>query len=431
MASKEKIFIDCPFQDKDAVKKEGAKWDFRGKKWYIPTNLWTDIERFNKWKPNGRIYLDCPFSDKDRAKRKGARWDGSVMKWYFVPSKTKTERDFQEWLHDDDAPAPPKKKKAPVTTPKKTKASEKASSHSSQKKRTTAINTNDSCLEMEAATPVISIAALPRINTDMTIAQLQQECRAHDPGIKGISNKSKQWLVDHLGIGSVWISAGASTSSSGSRPAKKVSTKAQASAKKPKQTELLVVKSAASTKKRKAEEGTEKTMVSICTKKKPKNDKVTMENKSITLNVLKRLPRITTSLTIAELNHELHFRDSSITGTSNKNKQWFLDQLGLGSMQISSIDAKAYDLQTVPKVSKSLTIAQLSHELMERNPNQTGLSGKCKAWFLERLCVGSLLVTGSDNSASAPKTKNVEGKEDGAGVTMKKNTQTKKIKVRV
>ena len=41
----------------------------------------------------------------------------------------------------------------------------------------------------------------------MTVAQLQNECRARDPSIMGISNKNKDWLLGHLKVGSPWISA--------------------------------------------------------------------------------------------------------------------------------------------------------------------------------------------------------------------------------
>ncbi len=94
----ERIYINCPYGDKDEAKEVGARWDASEKKWYIPQTLLNQIERFNKWKPKGRVYLNCPYSDKDRAKSKGAKWDRAVGKWFFIPSKNLNEKDFKEWL---------------------------------------------------------------------------------------------------------------------------------------------------------------------------------------------------------------------------------------------------------------------------------------------------------------------------------------------
>ena len=94
-----------------------------------------------------------------------------------------------------------------------------------------------------------------------------------------------------------------------------------------------------------------------------------------------------------QLNHEIHYRDPQITGTSNKNKKWFLDRLGVGSIWMTSHGAKILDLSNAPRVSSALTIAQLSHELLERIPTQKGISGKNKEWFLERLCKGTVWIT--------------------------------------
>ena len=438
MASSGKIFIECSYQEKEAAKKKGAKWDFNAKKWYIPPKLWNDIQRFNKWRPNGRIYLDCPYSDKDRAKRKGARWDRDVSKWYFVPSKTKRESDFQEWLGGgakSDA-SPGKAHASSRDTPSKLKAKSPIPSETPQTK--TKSNPNDSSVECKKksvqktpTTPAkVSLAALPRINTDMTVSELQRECRARDPSIKGISSKNKEWLVNHLGAGTVWISAdGAGSVDSTKSPpnAKNASPKAQISLQEANQTEKSksVEKDDTASKKRKVDQGPKETKTSAKSKgtnKKQKQENGCAEEGDVAYSLLRGLPRINASLTIADLNHELHCRDPSIKGTSNKNKQWFLDQLGIGSVQVSSVSAKALDLTAVPKISKALTVAQLSHELMDRNPSQSGLSGKSKAWFLEQLCVGSLWTTCSGNSTEL---KNSELRGDDGNPNGKKLDEAK------
>lgn len=41
--------LNCPFKDKDIVKKYGAKWDKESKKWYVPRG--ESLGRFYKWLP--------------------------------------------------------------------------------------------------------------------------------------------------------------------------------------------------------------------------------------------------------------------------------------------------------------------------------------------------------------------------------------------
>lgn len=117
-------------------------------------------------------------------------------------------------------------------------------------------------------------------------------------------------------------------------------------------------------------------------------------------NSIASLPRITASVTLAQLSHEIHHRDPSVKGTSNKNKQWFLDHLGVGSVWTSAPGAKDVDFTSIPKVSSSITIAQMSHEMLERNPTQSGMSGKNKVWYLERLGIGSIWITGLSSTGT-------------------------------
>ena len=43
-----------------------------------------------------RIYLNCPFDDKDECKSLGGRWDSEVRKWY-VPAGQDTA-PFSRWM---------------------------------------------------------------------------------------------------------------------------------------------------------------------------------------------------------------------------------------------------------------------------------------------------------------------------------------------
>jgi len=248
------------------------------------------------------MYLNCPFGDKNEAKKLGAKWDGQAKKWYFVPTKSRTEGKFKKWLpqnnsnHEEHAQEP--------------KSNEASSSVSSPQIK-----------EVKSAKPSPHRASLPRINEDTTVMELQEECRSRDPGMRGLSGKNKKWFLNHLGIGSVWISASGKGQelqlSQPSTPQRK-SSKTTTSGSDPK-------------KKRKGND----TKIKIKQADKPPVKKAKVE--SIESGIAS-LPRIKPSMTLAQLSHELLHRDPSIRGTSNKNKQWFLSQLGVGSVWMLSTD---------------------------------------------------------------------------------------------
>lgn len=115
----EKIYLNCPFDDKDECKALGGRWDSEVRKWYI-----TDAmagEPFAQWMEGGeraavasspsspssgaqaeaeaegeRTYLNCPFDDKDQCKALGGRWDNEAKKWY-VPAG-RDSAPFSKWL---------------------------------------------------------------------------------------------------------------------------------------------------------------------------------------------------------------------------------------------------------------------------------------------------------------------------------------------
>ena len=410
MSDGPKVHLEsCSFSQKEAAKKAGARWDGHEKKWYVPVSLLHKMEVFNEWKPRGRMYLDCPFPDKDRAKKMGAKWDGECKKWFFFPSKSRKEEDFREWL--------PSSVSSSGTSASNNNSKEKKTPKKQKEKASTAKMKESTPTPKKVAkgakvshTPTAS-SLLPRINTDMTIGELREECRKRDPSVKGVSNKNKQLLLAHLGLGTVWIAAsdqnvlstpvGKNSGSGGAQtklPASKKSaiastTEKNASSRSKSQTEVN-----AATKKRKA--GGE------CTKKTGEQSMKKSKGESETSSIAS-LPRITTSMTMAQLGYEINHRNPSVKGTSNKNKQWFLDQLGLGSVWTSAPDAKGINFTTMPKVSSSMTVAQMSHEILERNPTQSGLSGKNKAWYLQHLGSGSIWITGlsskEDSSVSSAK----------------------------
>jgi len=309
-----KIFLDCPFSEKDKAKQAGARWDGSTKQWFVPSTRWDELEPFNKWIPNGRCYLNCPFAQKDLAKAKGARFDGDAKKWYYVPSPHKAaqqERDFAEWL--------PRKKNS--NNKKKAKAAKMQApatpDHESTKRKATATKSSS-------------------------------------------QNKLKKAKV---------------TSSSTVKSAKKQA---------PATLDRGNTKRKATTPKDSS---------------KLKEANVFSSSSPVGL---RDLPRITSNLTVAYLSHELLHRNPLQKGISSKTKDWFLEQLGEGSVWESSPQAKEIidgdNKESLPTISSNLTIAQLSHELLERNPTQKSSSGKNKQWYLDKLRLGTLWITGENFS---------------------------------
>ena len=104
----QKIFLNCPFDDKEECKSLGGKWDAENKSWFITSNL--DIDKFEKWivpgaiakakdsEDNGRTYLNCPFNEKDACKEMGGYWDADLRLW-FVPAGHDVE-PFAKWFFE-------------------------------------------------------------------------------------------------------------------------------------------------------------------------------------------------------------------------------------------------------------------------------------------------------------------------------------------
>lgn len=107
------------------------------------------------------------------------------------------------------------------------------------------------------------------------------------------------------------------------------------------------------------------------------------------------LPRVDSSMTIAQLCHELIERNPTITCLSTKSKTWLLSELGEGSICMTSPSVHGViDFSQVPRVSGIMTISQLKHEILSRSPRRTGLSSRTKDDLLKIAGVGSLWTTG-------------------------------------
>ena len=111
--SEDRIYLNCPFGEKDKCKSLGGRWDGDERKWYITADM--DAEPFAQWMGENesnddgnksatktasddgeKTYLNCPFDDKDECKALGGRWDGDTKKWY-VPDGKDTA-PFAKWL---------------------------------------------------------------------------------------------------------------------------------------------------------------------------------------------------------------------------------------------------------------------------------------------------------------------------------------------
>jgi len=89
-----KRFLNVPFQDKDEVKRRGARWDAEAKKWYI--SQYTPIKDFEDWLLDP-IFLDVPYDKKDAVKELGAKWDSVAKKWCILPSVANVA-EFVSWM---------------------------------------------------------------------------------------------------------------------------------------------------------------------------------------------------------------------------------------------------------------------------------------------------------------------------------------------
>ena len=377
----------------------GAKWDAQAGSWYVPGG--EALEPFNKWQPNNRKYIVCSYSDKDDAKKAGARWDASCKQWYFDANNSKAESKLSKWLPSS------KNKDAPKSKPKtKKKPAENTKQTSAKSNKPKALTKSQ-------------IATIPRINDDMTIAQLQTECRSRNPSIRGISTKNKSWFLEHLKIGTPWISADAEETIKHEDTAakKKQPPAAKPSIKKAKyptiHAEMTVTQLQIECRARdpdiKGLTNKNKTWfldhLKIGTKWRSAETKESKKKEipppaniaKISLAVAKTSKKETTihaDMTIAQLQMECRARDPSITGLSNKNKRWLLDHLKIGSKR-------------APTIHEGLTVTQLEMECRARDPNIKGLTTKNKIWFLDHLKVGTCWTTSKypGNSHSAAKGK--------------------------
>lgn len=99
--------------------------------------------------------------------------------------------------------------------------------------------------------------------------------------------------------------------------------------------------------------------------------------------------RVSSAMKIPELKQELCYRHPNMKGMSNKTKDWFLEELGEGSICESCLSIYG---SVVPRVTTDMTVPELTDELRARQPSAK-TTGRCKDWFLDQLVIGTVRLT--------------------------------------
>ena len=92
------VYLQPPYSEKDTIKSLGAKWDSIEKKWVIANYKMND--ELKKYVDVKKIYLDLPFELKDYAKRHKAQWDKRRRMWFFLSCQTIPE-NLIEYLEEE------------------------------------------------------------------------------------------------------------------------------------------------------------------------------------------------------------------------------------------------------------------------------------------------------------------------------------------
>ena len=88
----DRIYFEVPFEQKEAAKAAGLRWDNTIRKWYASdTEIAKVFARSAQSEPAApaqadRLYFKVPFLQKDRAKAMGMRFDG-IRKLWFAPNQ--------------------------------------------------------------------------------------------------------------------------------------------------------------------------------------------------------------------------------------------------------------------------------------------------------------------------------------------------------
>ena len=89
-----RVYLDCPYHQKEQVKDLGARWDNTERRWYAPPGI--NLELLAPWIKE-RIYLRCSTAeDQGTIESLGANYDTSLCQYYILDDADK--EPFTLWL---------------------------------------------------------------------------------------------------------------------------------------------------------------------------------------------------------------------------------------------------------------------------------------------------------------------------------------------
>jgi phage/plasmid primase-like uncharacterized protein len=106
-----RVDLVIPFAEKQQASDAGARWDAEKKVWYAPEGIDLRATGLKRWAPpkaadptgadvprSSRVNLAVPFEDRDAAKAAGARWDAQNKVWYAPEGRDLAASGLGKWL---------------------------------------------------------------------------------------------------------------------------------------------------------------------------------------------------------------------------------------------------------------------------------------------------------------------------------------------
>ena len=103
VAAVKPLLLTMPFEEKETVKKLGARWSAKLKSWFVPEGL--DATLFSAWlspavevdKSAERVYLNVPYEKRAEIRALGGVWDATAKSWFILKSSQQLEA-VSQWL---------------------------------------------------------------------------------------------------------------------------------------------------------------------------------------------------------------------------------------------------------------------------------------------------------------------------------------------
>ena len=421
--NQKKIYLDCPYIEKDQVKALGAQWDYPQKKWYVPPSGYESIGQFNPWFPF-QAYLDCPFEEKDQAKRAGAKWDGVVKKWYYRYQNDQERMSktvppaLHQWLthppslstkpikqEEAEPPIKQEENELPIKQEEAEPPKETNTMTTSSPQKKTAQKTNITPTPAKRkprdppATPPASAARgeAPSAKTSLVNKTNKPSAASATPPVSTPASASAARGK------ATSLSAAKSSIKKTNKPSAAPATPSGGSAKA--QPGSSIAKSPKKTKQTKLTDPAMTTPKSNKRKDPPHYSVTTTPNGSSLVATAHQVdatgdPRISDQLSVQQLQQECEYR--GIEDYTGKSKEWLLKELIEGTLWLSATSTTTTNAQVKPKklkldspqtsasmnvpgngkllsiefsgmprISSALTIAQLTHEVIHRRKHNT------------------------------------------------------------